>query len=165
MHARQLGVLAIVWFQNSFEFSCILRSQGVPLNIVPSIYKNIFKNNHKVSRYTSFTYFKFLFFRTEKSNLSSPKCPSFILDHWLWERTRKGPFLPTLLSASHWMPLQWDSVLFHVEPLCYSNKQGSGFCGPALSQHTMPMLFMLATVLILGLNSKWCTLVHLIIAD
>ena len=39
MHARHfLGMLATVRFQNSFEFSCTLRSQAVPLNIVPSIH-------------------------------------------------------------------------------------------------------------------------------
>ena len=37
MHARHLlGMLAIVRFQNSFKFSRPVRSQGVPLNIVPS---------------------------------------------------------------------------------------------------------------------------------
>ena len=34
VHARHLlGMLAIVRFQNSFQFSRFLRSQGVPLNI------------------------------------------------------------------------------------------------------------------------------------
>ena len=43
MHARHLlGMLAIVLSQNSFEFSRTLRSQGVPLNIVPSMFRNFY---------------------------------------------------------------------------------------------------------------------------